>query len=301
MSVRRIALAALLALGCLHVEAALYAVTLRGSQGQLGGKLYKVDPRDATSVALCTFELEGQPIGLRGIAIHPKTRVFYGITAGFNRAAAASLVTLDPATGKAKVVGRLGHLGSDLNFDAAGKLYIWLTERNQLGTVNLGTGEATPLAPSGLAQTIGGGFAIRGDGAAVISATSAAGTVDHVDLATGRVTTGPGLSGAPFVSALLAMDFSPDRRLYAVNTNLGTPAAAALVLVDPESGRVTRIGPLPDDATAIAFGDDEDAVASTLPRTYAGSSALVLAAALSALAGVAVGFVVGRRHAQREA
>lgn len=291
-------LAGLLLAAAFHAESALYAVSLRGPGGALGGKLYKVNEADGTAIAVSGFDLDGEPIGLRGIAIHPRTRVFYGITAGLNRAVAASLVTLDPRTGKATLVGRLGHLGSDLNFDAAGTLYVWLTELNQLGVVNVGTGQVTPLSASGLTETIGGGFAIRDDNAAVISATSGAGTLDHVDLHSGRVTTGPALHGAPYVSAIVAMDYSRDRQLYAVNTNLGNPASAVLVKIDPQSGNVTRIGALPDDATAISFGDDDDVAVPLANTARIGMPLLVGVAAVVLVLGFAAGFAAGSRRAR---
>lgn len=175
-----------------------------------------------------------------------------------------SLVTLDPASGKATLVGPLGVSGSDINFDAKGTLYIWLPDRNELGTVDLGTGAAKTFTESGVSETIGGGFAIDNSGNALLSATSAVGTLDTVDLKTGRVTTGPHIEGASFVSAITAMDFSNSGILYAVNTNLGAPASASLVRIDPKTGAVHPVGPLPNDTTALTFGVETDMLSETV-------------------------------------
>lgn len=267
---RRLAAAFLVAAtACIAHAEVLYAVTLRNyanaSTGGLGGSLYTVDTDTGTARIVAPLRLKGQPIGLRGVAIHPKTRVFYGITAGLAANIARSLVTIEPHTGNATLIGSLGITGSDINFDAKGTLYIWLTDLNQLGTVDLGTGVAKPIADSGITQTIGGGFAIDAKGHALLSATSAAGTLDTVDLETGRVATGPHLVGAPFVSAITAMDFAPNGHdLYAVNSNLGAPSSAALVRIDPTSGVVKAIGMLPNDTSAVTFGVESDVGAGTV-------------------------------------
>ncbi len=281
--------AAAIIAACLQFPAAradvLYAVTLRNhaniSTGGLGGNLYTIDADTGAARIVAPITLNGQPIGLRGIAIHPKTRVFYGITAGLTPNVPRSLVTLDPNTGKATLVGSLGVAGSDINFDEKGTLYIWLPDRNELGTVDLGTGAAKTFAESGIAETIGGGFAIdEKTGHALLSATSAVGTLDAVDLRTGRVTTGPPLAGAPFVSAMSALDFSPSGKLYGVNTNLGAPASATLVTIDPKTGVVHAIGALPNDTTAITFGPESDLLSETVTVRKWILAVLALAAVL---------------------
>jgi hypothetical protein len=277
---------------------ALFAVTLRthenAATGGLGGNLFVVDEGTAVARIVAPLTLNGEPIGLRGIAIHPKTRAFYGITAGLSGYAPRSLVTINPATGNASLIGSLGYNGSDINFDKKGTLYIWLPDENQLGTLDLGTGAAKPIAESGITETIGGGFAIAQNGQALLSATSAAGTLDEVDVHTGRVNTGPHLRGAPFVSAISAMDFSPLGKLYAVNTNLGAPANSALVTIDPKTGAVTTVGPLPRDTTALAFGIESDSAkhSSVIPAWLLIS--LCIAAVLGM--GVVAYLVLARRR-----
>lgn len=250
------------AIACFPLAAnsqSLYIVTMRGPKGEVpGGSLYSVDISTRALKLIAPLRVGGrEPIGLKGIAVHPKTRVFYGITAGIHSAIPRSLVTIDPESADVTVVGPLGMGGSDINFSADGTLYIWLNELNRLGIVNVGTGAATPLSgSSGIEETVGGGFALTPDGGALVSAASASGVLERINLRSGATTPGPVLRGAPFVSAITAMDYAPDGRLIAVNSNLGNPARAELVAINEATGQVTDLLPLPNDSTAIAFGPD---------------------------------------------
>jgi outer membrane protein assembly factor BamB len=286
----RILPACLMLCACLLAPGAwadtLYGVSLRAYADSAGGNLYTVDPGTAEAKIVGPLRLRGtQPISLRGIAVHPKTHVFYGITAGLN-AAVPALITIDPATGNATFVGPLGRSGSDINFDGKGQLYIWLTDSNELGLVDLGTGAARAIAPSAtkLSESVGGGFGMRQDGVAFVSATSATGTLDFIDTRTGGATVGPRLVGAPFVSGFTAMDFASDGRLFAVNSNMGAPASTVLTVIDPDSGAVHAIGPLPPDMTALAFAPDNDeiTVSFSLRRTTLEAIAALLVLALAA-------------------
>ncbi|HEX7606839.1 MAG TPA: hypothetical protein VF348_09035, partial [Usitatibacter sp.] len=143
----------------------LYVATIRDYSSTetegLGGGLYSVDPATGKSSLIARLRIGGViPIGLTGLAIHPKTGVFYGITAGLSSQIPRSLVTVDPKTGSTTLVGNLNHAGSDIRFDAKGTLYVWLNEEARVATVDLGTGAATPLGPSGYSETLGGGIAI---------------------------------------------------------------------------------------------------------------------------------------------
>jgi sugar lactone lactonase YvrE len=163
-------------------------------------------------------------------------------------------VSVDPANGEVTLIGRLGHAGSDISFDPDGTLYVWLTDTRQLATVNLETGAATPRGvPLGEVASKGG-LALIGGGRALIAATGGTGTLDLVDLVTGKITTGRSLIGAPFPDLINGLAYSPDGVLYAVNTNFGGTSRADLVKIDVRTGQVSRIGPLPNDTDALAFG-----------------------------------------------
>lgn len=237
----------------------LYVATLRDYSSTetegLGGGLYSVDPATGKSALVARFRIGGViPIGLTGLAIHPKTGNFYGITAGLSSQIPRSLVSIDPKTGNTTLVGSLNHAGSDIRFDAKGTLYVWLNEEARIATVDLGTGAATPVGQSGYGETLGGGIAIDRSGDMYVSATNAAGTLDRIDLLTGHATVGPRLTGAPYIASLNSMAFSGSGTLYAVNSNLSAPAKSMLVTIDPASGAVKEIGALPNDVDALSFG-----------------------------------------------
>jgi hypothetical protein len=62
------------------------------------------------------------------------------------------------------------------------------------------------------------------------------------------------LTGAPFPELISGLAFSPNGTLYAINTNFSQPALTNLVTIDPITGRIEDIGPLPNDTDAISFG-----------------------------------------------
>lgn len=277
-----------------------YVATLRDrgpDTGAQGGGLYIVDLETRASRLVAPLRIGGAvPIGLTGLSVHPRTGVFYGITGGFSPNLPRSLVTIDPETGNATLVGNLGHDGADIRFDRKGTLYVWLNDTNQLGTIDVGTGLATPLEFQPYPQTLGGGIAVDNEGRVYIAANTSAGSLDVYDPASKRVTTGPNITGAPYVSSINSMAFSRDGGLYAVNSNLGTPAKAKLIRIDARTGKAEEVAPLPDDVDPVAFsvGLRErpalETPANSRQWTFAG---LMLAA------GIFLGLAVGRLFPQR--
>lgn len=288
----RIALLALVLAALAARAETLYGVSLRAYSGATGGNLYVIDPATGEARIVAPVRLGGtQPVGLRGIAVHPRTHVFYAITAGLNAGVPRALATLDPVTGNATIVGPLGRSGSDINFDGKGQLFIWLTDSNELGMVDLGTGAARPISAEAtkLGDSVGGGFGVREDGVAFVSATSANGTLDVVDTRTGAASVGPRLIGAPYVSGFAAMDFSRDGRLYAINSNMGAPSSTVLTVIDPRAGTVRPVGPLPPDMTGLAFAPEgDDTVTLTLRKATLVSIAALIVLALAVLAFLAL-------------
>ena len=282
-----------------HAET-LYVATLRDYANEatagLGGAIYKLELPQGKPVLVANLRVGGKtPIGLTGIAIHPKTGVWYGITAGLSPAVPRSLVTVDSRTGNVTIVGDLREAGSDIRFDPKGKLYIWLTEPARLGVVDLGTGAASAIGASGYDQTIGGGLAIDRDGNIYVSATNAAGTLDKVDPATGRVTVGPRLTGAPYITSIHSMAFSDTGLLYGVNSTIGAPSNASLVRIDVTTGKVTEIVALPHDTDPLTFTPE-----SAAPLLNLSPEAGIALAAF--VAGIVIGIlavmVLRRRRAQ---
>jgi hypothetical protein len=281
----------------------LYAASVRslastGAEGIAGG-LYTVNLATGSATFVAPIKINGvTPIGVTGLASHPATGVFYGITSPLNPGVPQSLVTLDANTGKATLIGGLKFEGSDIAFNRAGILYTWLPATSQLGLVNLETGAVTPIGPQGLPSSPAG-LAIDANGVAYITPKGAAGTLDTVDIGTGVLKTGPPLTGAPFPSVINSMTFTPSGLLLAVNSNAGAPADTRLVTINTATGAVSNIGTLPHDSDALTFATGPSRGGG--PPLLSGQSlALVVLGVIALILGL-VGFLVGRRPKPRDA
>ncbi len=256
----------------------LYTTSIRtfagGGQDKVVGNLYTVNLGDATAKLVAPILLKGETaVGITGLAVHPATGVFYGITSPLSPVNPRSLVTLDVNTAAAELVGPIGAAGSDIAFDPKGNLYVWLPATSQLGKVDLQTANVRPLGPPGAAGN-SGGIAIDDKGVAYITPNGAAGNLDRVDTTTGAITKGPVLTGAPFPAGIAAMTFTPSGLLLALDTNGGSPASVRLVTINTKTGQVNAIGSLPDDSDSLAFAavgshDIRAALATMSGRTLA--------------------------------
>jgi hypothetical protein len=259
MRFRKAAAAFVALLATSAVAQTMYAVSVReytdpGYKG-VEGNLYTVDTENAATTLVAPLMVAGRtPIGLKGLAVHPVTGVFYGVTAANASSIPRSLVTIDPTNGNVTRVGDLGYDTSDIEFDQDGTLYAWIAETRQLGAVNVDTGAVTLRGEKLDRGALKGGFAFSGSGKALVASTGGNGTLDTVDLATGAVTTGPALTGAKFPDTLGGLTFSPKGVLFAINSSSGRSRQANLVTVDPRTGKVTDLGPLPDETESLAFG-----------------------------------------------
>jgi hypothetical protein len=273
----------------------LFVATMRGqaaaaaSSGIVSG-LYTVNLATGTATFAAPLRVNGlRPVGVTGLAVHPGTGTFYGITSLLSPNNPKSLVVINAGTGDASVIGELSQAGSDIVFDAQGTLFMWIPATHQVATINLNNAAVTPLGRPGNAEALGG-LAIDTQGVAYVTPTGANGTLDTVDLKTGVFKTGPPLTGAPFQGAITAMTFTPSGLLLAVNSNVGSPAQARLVTINTSTGKVSTIGTLPEDADALAFApasrDISQVLATMSGRTMA-LLALILGSVL-ALIGVAL-------------
>ena len=300
-----LAAAAVLAAGTLHAQTLLYAASLRsfanaGSQIVVGN-LFTINMANTQATLVAPIRLEGNTaVGITGLAVHPATGVFYGITSGLSPDYPHSLVKLDPDTGDASLIGRLTLPGSDIAFDASGNLYIWIQSSRQIGQVNLGNGAVTPIGPSG-PPTNAGGLAIDPkDNHAYITPQGATGTLDTVDLKTGAILTGPQLVGAPFPAAINAMTFTPSGLLIAVNSNAGVPQSTFLVSINTASGAVSPMGTLPDDTDAITFSSKHGLDVLALLKTLSGRVLALIALSIGCVVGLIVFAIWARRKKRQE-
>jgi hypothetical protein len=231
---------------------------------------------DALPISLVgAIRLPGaRPIGVTGMAAHPSTGVLYAITSDKSPNNAHSLVTIDPTSGAAELVGDLHVSGSDIGFDSKGTLYVWLPATSQLGTVDLSSAAVAAIGKAGLPGSPAG-IAIDPNDMVYVIAKGASGTLDNVDLATGALQIGPQITGAPFSTQINSMSFSPSGLLLAVNSNGGNPANTRLVTINTASGVVATIGPLPDDTDALAFSGLGPNIAPTLSTMSPGGRVVI--------------------------
>jgi hypothetical protein len=276
-------------------EPLLYAATVRAgakaAEG-VGGSLYVVDPMNGSSKAVGALRVQDKPIGITGLAVHPKSGVLYGVTAGSSPNHRNSLVTIDPATAEATIVGGMRVSGSDIAFNNDGDLYIWLPDTNQIGRINLASGRVTAIGEIGESTRLEGGLAFDGRGKLYVTPSGATGPIETRDVATGAVTSGPALINAPYLSSLNSLAFSPHGELYGVNSNMGSPAHTALVRVDVHSGVVSQIGALPEDTDCLAF---VEAPRASFIATHTPAN-MLLAGSILAAGALGVGLWLRRRR-----
>ena len=276
----------------------LYAASVRSGGAntdvRIAGNLYTVNLANGAATLIGAIRLPGgKPIGVTGMAFQPQTGVLYGITSELSPNNPHSLVTIDPATGAASVVGELNTVGSDLAFDSKGTLYVWMQSSSQLGTVDVANAHVTAIGRAGPPGPAAG-IAIDPQGMVYVTAKGASGTLDNVDLATGALQVGPPLTGAPFSTQINSMSFSPSGLLLAVNSNGGSPANTRLVAINTATGAVATIGNLPDDCDALAFlGSSMSNLAPTFSSLNPGLRVVVIALTL-VLVGVAISVIVRR-------
>lgn len=257
----RIASMILLALcACLHparAAEALFAATSRSvlpsDTTQSAGNLYRIDIGNGSIELIGAVRVDGLPVGITGLADDPRTGVLYGITAESSPNYPHSLVTIDPRSGAAKFVGDIGAPASDIAFGPHGNLFAWLRVTRQLAVVDTSNGAAQPIGrPAAPTET--GAIAIDESDRAFVAIAGANGTLDTIDTNSGELKPGPKINGAPF-HGINSLTITPRGRLFAVNTNLGRPASALLIVIDPATGAASQLGPLPNDADAVVFVD----------------------------------------------
>ena len=295
-------LAAIVALGASVAFAAapsLYVASVRtgalNADAPISGNLYTVNLSSGASQLVGAIRLPGsRPVGVTGLAFHPKSGILYGITSEQSPNEPHSLMTIDPSTGAAALIGDLGAIASDISFDSKGTLYAWLQTTSQLATVDLATGAVTRI---GRARAAGypSGVAVDPNDMVYVTAKGASGTLDNVDIASGAVQVGPPLTGAPFSTQINSMSFSPSGLLLAINSNGGSPASARLVTINTATGAVSTIGNLPDDSDALAFATGSGPnVAPTLQAMSPGGRVVIIVLSI-VLVAVAATVVLRRR------
>ena len=252
-----LALALAMAVPAAATGATLYVSSARGYMGGNNriGWLYQVELPEGRQKSIGATRIGNTSVGVAGLARNPRTGVLYGITSPSTPEFASRLVTLDPATAVATPIGPLGAAATDINFDAKGRLFAWLSELHRLGEIDLSTGKVTPLDIPGL-EGEAGSIAIDGSGNALLAMASATGKLVRVDLAAKRVVSEVALVGAPYNGPFNALTLSPEGLLVGINSDGALPPRSMLVNIDSATGRVSAMSDLPQDADGLAFALD---------------------------------------------
>jgi hypothetical protein len=252
------------------LRAQLYVATGSGggTDASASGQLYTVDPSNASNVSSSvSLLLGGQPIGITGLVFDSSGSTLYGVTSNNSANNPNSLVTINPTTGAATLIGSLGTTISDITYHN-GTLYGWnapSTTGLNLMTISLATGATTSVGNSGLTTlTRGGGLAISPTGTMLVapSATGpladppATGQLYTIDFNTGAVTnpgTAPVMNGSSSLR-LNSLAYDTAGALYGVLSEQSMPNNTKLVTINSLTGQMTYMaGTLPSGADAIAF------------------------------------------------
>jgi hypothetical protein len=274
----------LLALGCLAALApSAHAQTLYAATGSNGvdGQLYTINPATAVATLVGPVLIGASPVGLTALAFHPLTGVLYGLTTNDGPNPEKSLITVNPATGAAALIGSIGaNAAGDMAFSPSGVLYAWQRSGGNLVTISLTTGAATVVGPTG-APFVGGGAVSFVGGVLYAAVGGSDGPLYTVNTSTGAATAGPTLTGAPIDGAMAAMTTSGGGVLYAVDSDQSSsPTQSRLVTINTTTGAVTQVAALdlPGDTDALAFVSAPAAIVPTLSTRGILALGLLLAA-----------------------
>jgi len=225
-------------------QAVLYMTTGNGSLSSL----YTVNPATAESVLIGAVLAGTTPMVITGLAFQPGTGVLFGVT-GSEYSPSRRLVTINPLTAEAVLVGALGVGSSDISFAPDGTLFSWTTRGGPLGTVNLTTGVQTQIGEAGNGSG-GNGLAFTPGGTLYVAGPTNPGNLYTVNTTTGGITSVAALSAAPEGFGIVnAMASDPSGLLFASVRNANT-----LATINPVTGQISLIGTLSfGEADALAF------------------------------------------------
>jgi len=216
-------------------QALIYAAD---SEGRVAGNLYLVNPYSGTvaTIGPITDGVTDYPV--TGLAFDG-AGVLWGVT-GSRNLEPRKLLTIDPATGAATVVGDLLEGATirripDITF-SGGTLYGWSRDGSDLVSINTTTGAVTTI---GAANNTRRSIAADGAGTVYVAISSTGNTLDTVDTGTGVRTPGPTITGG--LNRLNSMSFYGGTLFAVDSTRNQASGTANLVTIDTATGALTTI------------------------------------------------------------
>lgn len=274
-------------------------------KGAVAGNLYLVDPRDGTSVVIGAIESDEGPHAVTGLAFDAEGTLWAtDATSGLDEGPAPDplLMTIDPATGHATLVGPLLQGGSTRHRSisaitfAGTTLLGWTRSNDAPVSIDTATGAVSVLG-AGLGQgSFGNAMVAMDDQTAVVfpaGASDGTGIRGHffsVAAADGEIADIGTLAGTGSASVCGATLYH-GTVLALLCPHLAELSGSVLATVDPGDGTITNVAPAPLGLDAIA-SDEPLAPASGRFVPPAGSPELVPAVACSASIRVIEGGVV---------
>ena len=263
-------------------------------KGAVAGNLYLVDPRDGTSVVIGAIESEAGPHAITGLAFDADGTLWAtDATSGLDEgpAPAPQLLTIDPATGAATLVGDLvegetNHRSiSDITF-VGSTLLGWSRTNNGPVSIDTATGAVTVLG-EGLGEPSFGNGMVAMDATTAIAfpagANDGAGIRGHfysISSADGALADIGVLGGTGSASVCGATTYH-GTVMALLCPHLADLSGSVLATIDPADGAMTNIAPAPLGLDAIA-SDEPVAPGSGRFHPPAGSPSLVPAVECSA-------------------
>jgi hypothetical protein len=254
-----------------------YGATSSGSTSEL----YTIDPSTGAATAVgALVDSSENSYAITGLAFDSVTGTLYGSTSNSSPTLLQGLVKIDPATGLVTQIGTFNtgvasNTMADITFDSSsGTLYGAGSHNGNLYSINVASGLATLVGPSGYASVRGNGMAadaagtiwgapIGGDGGELVNYSKANGAVTNVAALSG----GPFPPGAFGPNPIAALTFDSTGTLYGVAvdfTSAGTNRPTHLVTINLANGAITDVGAsvdfldalvyVPEPASAVLFG-----------------------------------------------
>jgi Ca2+-binding RTX toxin-like protein len=243
-------------------QAAKKTQVLYGSDGS-GGGMNNPPPGPANLYELnrktgeVSRKIGNTKFSVTGLAIHPKTKVLYGVTGTQDQREPGSLIKINKATGKGKFIGDelegTDTGAADITFTNDGTLYGWSEDSDDLVTINLKTGAATIVGPSG-ESTEGSGLSASRNDTLFLTPDGDSGDLFTVDRNDGDATSLTALGGT-LNQNINALAFDRKDNLFGSRVLASGQPGRDLIRIDTDSGDITSIGDSVDRLDAIEFSE----------------------------------------------